>query len=252
MRIFGCLRFGYVRIGSFHPSGEPLKVALIQADVPQDVKMDYGMAYEIVNTHELVTAKALEYKPDLVVWPETAVTTYLFETRTMLSQVKDMIRKSRTDFLIGTPYRDKERIFNSLAAFNGKGDLVGVYDKQRLVPFGEYLPLRPLLSPIFGENQLFAEDYNGDPSPRLLTVGKARIASAICFESTLPYLVRQRVKMGANFIVVVTNDAWFFKTAALYQHIAASRMRAVENGIYVVQAANTGISAIIDPVGKGS
>ncbi len=241
---------GYLRMATYRETGRPMKVAVIQANVPQDVKLDYGLAYDIVSAHETASRKALAQKPDVIIWPETAVTIYLFETRTLLAKVKKLVRESRTCYLIGTPYREKDRIYNSVAAFDRRGEVVGRYDKQRLVPFGEYLPLRPLFYPMLGENPMFAEDYNSNPRPSLLETAGAKAAVAVCFESTLPYLVRNRVRKGADFIVVATNDAWFFRTPALEEHLAASRLRAVENNMYVVQAANTGISAIIDPLGR--
>ncbi len=97
---------------------------------------------------------------------------------------------------------------------------------------------------------LFEKDYNSDQDPKMIDLGIAKVGAVICFESTFPYMVKDKIKKGAQFILVATNDAWFFDSAAPYQHIEAARMRAVENGVYVVQAANTGISAIIDPLGR--
>ena len=245
-----CAGLGYYRISSYRQSGRELSVAVIQPDIAQDVKLDYGLAYEITDTHEIISRKALEEKPDIVIWPETAVTTYLFESNRILPKVKALIRDSHAFYLIGTPYREKSKIYNSLAAFSKNGELIGRYDKQRLVAFGEYLPLRPLFYRMLQENPLFAEDYNSNPDPKVIDLGIVKVGAVICFESTFPYLVRDKVRKGAQFILVVTNDAWFFDTAALYQHIQAARLRAVESNMYVVQAANTGLSAIIDPLGR--
>lgn len=242
--------FGHYRISGDKDPGRPLRVAVIQADIAQDVKLDFGLAYQIVEAHESLSRKALTDKPEVIIWPETAVTTYLFESNRILPQIKKLVRESRSFYLIGTPYREDGRIYNSVVAFSRSGELLGRYDKQRLVPFGEYLPLRPLFYRLFQENPLFAEDYNSNPKPRIIDLGIVRIGVVVCFESTFPYIVRDRVKRGAQFILVTTNDAWFYDTAALYQHLQAARMRAVENKMYVVQAANTGISAIIDPLGR--
>lgn len=242
--------FGYYRISTFRESGKPIEIAVIQANIDQDVKMDFGLAFQIVDTHENMSRKALSQHPDLVIWPETAVTTYLLESNKILPGIRKLVRESGAYYLIGTPYREKDKIYNSVVAFSKAGELIGRYDKQRLVPFGEYLPLRPLFYSLLQENPLFAEDYNGDPRPAIIDIGIAKVGVVICFESTLPYMVRDRVRRGAQFILVATNDAWFFDTAACYQHIQAARLRAVENNMYVVQAANTGISAIIDPLGR--
>ena len=241
---------GYYRINAYRDSGRQIKVAVIQANVAQDVKLDYGLFYDITNIHESMSRMAARERPDIIIWPETAVTTYLFDTRTMLGDVKKLVRETGAIYLIGTPFREKDKIYNSVAAMSKSGDLIGRYDKQRLVPFGEYLPFRPVIYRLLEDNSLFAEDYNSNPDPKVLDLGVAKAGVVICFESTLPYLVKNRVRHGAQFILVATNDAWFFDSAAIYQHLAAAKMRAVENNMYVVQAANTGISAIIDPVGR--
>ncbi len=242
--------FGYYRIHAFKVSGKSVSVAIIQANISQDTKLDYRNALDIVSVQEKLSRKALLSKPDIVIWPETAVTTYLFEENAIHSKIEKLIAGGSAFFMIGTPYRERDKIYNSVVAFSKSGQLIGRYDKQRLVPFGEYLPLRPISYRLLGEDKLFAQDYNSNPKPQLIDLGAVKAGVAICFESTFPYLVRDQVKKGARFILVATNDAWFFDSAALYQHIQASQMRAVENGVYVVQAANTGISAIIDPLGR--
>jgi apolipoprotein N-acyltransferase len=242
--------FGAYRIHAFKVSGKPINVAVIQANIPQDAKLDYRNAFDIVSSQEVLSRIALLSKPDIVIWPETAVTTYLFDVNEIHSKIVNMISGGGAFFLIGTPYRENDKIYNSVVAFSKNGQLIGRYDKQRLVPFGEYLPLRPYSYRILGQAELFAQDYNSNPRPQLIDLGLVKAGVAICFESTFPYLVRDQVKRGAKFILVATNDAWFFDSAALYQHIQAAQMRAVENGVYVVQAANTGISAIIDPLGR--
>jgi apolipoprotein N-acyltransferase len=223
---------------------------VIQPNISQDVKLDFGLAYDIVTIHESLSRAALPGKPQVIIWPETAVTTYLFESTKILGDVKKLVKQSRAYYLIGTPYRERDRIYNSVVAFSRTGEVIARYDKQRLVPFGEYLPMRPLFYQVLQENPLFAEDYSGNPDPKVIDLGIAKVGVVVCFESTFPYLVRDRIKRGAQFILVATNDAWFFDSAALYQHIQAARMRAVENRVYVVQAANTGISAVIDPLGR--
>jgi apolipoprotein N-acyltransferase len=244
------LLFGSYHIGAYKEQGKPIKVAVIQANISQDVKLDFGYSYEIVNMHANLSKMALSERPDVIIWPETAITTYLFETNAMLTDVKKLVKDSKTIYIIGTPLRYRDKIYNSVVAFSKDGSLLGRYDKQRLVPFGEYLPLRPVFYPLLGKNPLFTEDYNGNPKANVVDIGIAKVGVVVCFESTFPYLVKDKVKKGAQFILVATNDAWFFDSSALYQHIQAARMRAVENNMFVVQAANTGISAIIDPVGR--
>ncbi len=242
--------FGSYRIAVFRETGRPISVAVVQANISQDDKLDYREAFEIVDIHEKMSRKAMSSNPDIIIWPETAVTTYLFESEKIYSQIESLAASGASFYLIGTPYRDRNSIYNSIVAFSKKGRINGRYDKQKLVPFGEYLPLRPFFFRLLGEDPLFANDYNSNPNPKIIDMGIVKAGAVICFESTFPHLVRDKVKRGAQFILVATNDAWFFDSAALYQHIQAAQMRAVENKMYVVQAANTGISAIIDPLGR--
>jgi len=244
------LGFGSYRINAFKELGKPIDLAVIQANISQDVKLDYNYAQQIMDAHEIMSRKALSSRPDIIIWPETAVTTYLFESRTMLNKIGRLAAEGNNFYLIGTPYRDKGKIYNSVVALSKRGALIGRYDKQRIIPFGEYLPMRPFFYRLLGDNPLFAEDYNSNPRPGLIDLGIAKVGAVICFESTLPYIVRDKVKRGAQFILVATNDAWFFDSSAPYQHIQAAQVRAVESGMYVVQAANTGVSAIIDPLGR--
>jgi apolipoprotein N-acyltransferase len=242
--------FGQNRINSFKDAGKEIKVAIVQANIPQDAKMDPRNIYKVVDEQVRRSKKALALNPEIIIWPETAVTTYLFDSIRIHHQIVAMVKESRVNFIIGTPYREGEKIYNSIAAFSRNGDYAGRYDKQRLVPFGEYLPFRPLLYPFLKNLSLFEKDYDAGSNPNIIDLGIAKVGAVICFESTFPYLVRDKMNKGAQFILVATNDAWFFNSAALYQHIEAAQMRAVENSVYVVQAANTGISAIIDPLGR--
>lgn len=242
--------FGYYRIAVFRETGRPVSVAVVQANISQDAKLDYREVFKIADIYERMSRKARSSNPDIIIWPETAVTTYLFESEEIYSKIHNLAAEGNSFYLIGTPYRERDKIYNSIVAFSKKGRINGRYDKQRLVPFGEYLPLRPFFFRLLGENPLFANDYNSNPHPKTIDLGTVKAGAVICFESTFPYLVRDKVKRGAQFILVATNDAWFFDSSALYQHIQAAQMRAVENKMYVIQAANTGVSAIIDPVGR--
>jgi len=244
------LSYGTVRLSQDFTRTAKVKVSVIQAAIPQDIKLDPGQVYPIVDLHEILSKKALSDRPQIIIWPETAVTTYLNLASSVQGQIVKLVRQSKAYYLIGVSHTTGSRNYNSVAAFSPDGKVVGRYNKQRPVPFGEYLPIRPLLYPILKGIDLFAEDYHSDPSGNIIDLGIAKVGVVICFESTFPALVRSRVKKGADFIVVATNDSWFGRSAALTQHLQASRMRAIENGVYVVQAANTGISAIIDPAGR--
>ncbi|MFC1767486.1 apolipoprotein N-acyltransferase [Candidatus Margulisiibacteriota bacterium] len=242
--------YGGVRMNRDFKFPNKVKVAVIQAAIPQDIKLDFGQVWAIVDLHKILSLKIVSEKPDIIIWPETAVTTYLNLAPNVQREIEQLVQDSKASYLIGTSHTTGGKNYNSVVAFYPDGKMAGRYNKQRPVPFGEYLPLRFILYPILKGINLLAEDYHSDPSGNIIDLGNVKVGVVICFESTFPHLVRNKVKKGADVIVVVTNDAWFGGSAALAQHLQSSRMRAIENGVYVVQAANTGISAIIDPAGR--
>src|SRR5207253_246013 len=152
-------------------------------------------------------------------------------------------------FLVG--YIDKlgDGPTNSAALINPQGEMISRYDKKHLVPFGEYIPMK---SPLFFADSLTRQVGDFKPGIDFVVspIGGHRIATAICYESIFPDLVRQFVTRGAEMLVVITNDGWFGQSSAPYQHLRMGVVRAVENRRYEVRTANTGISAIIDPYGR--
>ena len=227
-----------------------LKVATIQGNIPQKMKMDYRFNDYVTQVHEDLTRQATLEKPNLIIWPETTVLIYPTLNSVYFSKIKNLAVESRSDLIFGTPYFEQGKIYNSALAISSSGETLNRYDKYQLVPFGEYLPFRPIVYPFLKSYPLFAVDYNTNPKQEVLKITKAKIGTVICFESTFPYLVRDKIKKGADFILVITNDAWFKDSDAAYQHLSFASLRAVENRTYVVQVANTGLSAIIDPCGR--
>jgi apolipoprotein N-acyltransferase len=151
--------------------------------------------------------------------------------------------------LLGYVDRIGENPSNSAALVNPEGKVVSRYDKIRLVPFGEYIPMKELL--------FFAEtftrqvgDFAAGTDPVLSEIGGHLFSTAICYESIFPDFVRRFVANGSELIVVITNDGWFGESSAPFQHLRMGVVRAVENRRYMVRSANTGISAIIDPYGR--
>src|SRR5262249_350016 len=137
---------------------------------------------------------------------------------------------------------------NSAGLLNPQGDQVSRYDKIHLVPFGEYVPLKRLL--FFAESLTRqVGDFASGTNYTISSMNGHKIATAICYESIFPDLVRQFVKNGSELMVVITNDGWFGQSSAPYQHLRMGVLRSVENRRWMVRTANTGISAIIDPYG---
>jgi apolipoprotein N-acyltransferase len=151
---------------------------------------------------------------------------------------------------VGAPRYQGDKYFNSVFAFDDSGKLSGVYDKQRLVAFGEYLPLRFITYPFLAATKMYGSDYFPGKGRGVIELAGQRLGMMVCFESTMPEIARHRINAGATFLLTLTNDAWFGSSFALNQHLQAGILRAVENEVYLVQAANTGISAFIDGVGR--
>lgn len=232
------------------PGKNPLKIAIIQANIPQEWKLDMRYNQKVFGIHEELTRSILQERPDLIIWPETMVLSYVMRNLPFRNKIEILAKRSEAYFVFGTPYKDKNKIYNSIVALSKNGKVLGRYDKKLLVPFGEYLPLRSIFYPILRSTGFFHEDFNSNPHPHLLDLEKLKIGAVICFESTFIRPLKEFSKRGADLLLVVTNDAWFKDSAALEQHINCGVFRAVENRKYFIQVANTGISAVIDPYGR--
>ena len=250
------LYYGYYRleVGDGAEREPIFRAAMIQPNVKQLVKLDFTAKMRVFNKHVRLTRQVISSKPDLVLWPETVVRTYLSRDRVVARELAGLIRDTGSYFIIGFPHHELTKVYNSAYLFSPSGSIVARYDKQKPVPFGEYLPLRSLLYPLlrrFGaRHSIFENGYDFNPDPKLLPVLSRNIGMAICFESTFPYLLRQRVRAGADAIVVITNDAWFGSSSLAFQHFDISVFRAIETGIPLLQVANTGISGVVDSKGR--
>ena len=265
--VFIALYYGMFRIKNIF-TGEKLKVAVVQGNIPQVKKWDPSFRDNILKKYERLTREAAAQNPELVIWPETSVPGFLESEPELMDRVTKLAKEIKTPILVGAPREDlekKDAYYNSAILINEEGGIIGRYDKTHLVPFGEYVPLKFMFA--FVEN--FAPSPIGD-----FTAGKAytvfnffikrtvkneyesrhsikkiKFSSLICFEDIFPDLAREFVKRDANFLVNITNDAWFHKTGAAYQHAESSIFRAVENRVNVIRAANTGVSCFIDQKG---
>lgn len=230
-----------------------LKVAVVQGNISQDIKWVTSFQDKIFKKYKLLTELvALKDEPDLVVWPETSFPDYLVSNEND-GPLKDMAMGIKTPLLAGSIRLEKMRYYNSALLYSDVGKIRGVYDKIHLVPFGEYIPMRRLLP--FVERILPIEDFTAGSRYEIFSVaGSAcrgiKFGVLICFEDIFGEMSRQFVRRGADFLVNMTNDAWFGDTASPYQHMQASVLRAVENRVYVLRAANTGVSCFIDDTGR--
>lgn len=230
------------------------KVCLVQPDIDQSVKWKASWEAKGLNRYIEMSRSAAEgFRPELVVWPEAAVTFYINERPELFHRVLKMVLSYHFMMIFGaTSYemeKDKTVFHNSAYLVSKAGDITDRYDKVRLVPFGEYVPLRrwfPFVRNIVGTE----EDFTPGKVLRPLKSEKGLIGTTICFEGIFPRISRELVRKGAALLVNLTNDAWFGRTSGPYQHLRLSAYRAVEDRIYLVRSTGTGISAIVDPMGE--
>jgi len=187
-----------------------------------------------------------------VVWAETAVPFLLDADPALRARLAEVVPPGGA-LLAGAPRISESdgerRLWNSLAAIDRDGAVVGTYDKHHLVPFGEYTPLRPLLGLV--KLTVGSMDFSAGPGPRTLAglPGLPPVSPLICYEAIFPGQVVSDVARPA-WLLNVTNDAWFGDSTGPYQHFASARLRAVEEGLPLVRAANNGVSAVVDPYGR--
>lgn len=254
--IAAALSYGHYRLKHPpHPDGS-MKVALIQGNIEQFHKWDPAFQDEVFDTYKQLTWKAVKDRPDLIAWPETA-TPFYFQDAARGPELKEFVKATGTYLLTGSPTlqvlgdEDRPRYmeYNSAYLISPAGETSGRYDKMHLVPFGEYVPLAKLL-PFVSKMVSGIGDFGSGKSYTVLDAGKGRFGTAICFEVIFPELVRHFALGGADFLVSITNDAWFGRSAAPYQHFNMAVMRAVENRRALIRIANTGVTGIILPTGE--
>ncbi len=224
-------------------------VRLIQPNAPQHQKWDPLLAPMFFQRSLSLTAEMAEPRPDLIIWPETSVPYLLNRSAGPLAQITEAA--GRAPVVFGIQRRDGARYMNALAVLDREGVVSAVYDKAHLVPFGEYIPAAALTKRL-GITGLADQDgfgFGAGPGLRLLDLpGVGRALPLICYEAIFPHEVAAAPR--GDFLLQITNDAWFGNLTGPQQHLAQTRFRAIELGLPMVRAANTGISAIIDGHGR--
>jgi apolipoprotein N-acyltransferase len=254
--LLGFLIYGYLKISIVDRQiiqNPPLSVGLVQGNIDQSIKWDESFQKETLKIYERLSFKVAQGKPDLIIWPETATPFFFQDAKEYQPFVLDIPKKTNAFLLFGAPsykvQKGKVNHYNSAYLVSPQGELVGKYDKIHLVPFGEYVPMQDLLFFIgsLGEG---IGDFKSGREISNFSLPQGKFGVLICFEIIFPDLCRRFVKEGANFLVTITNDAWFGRTSAPYQQFSTAAFRAVENRVFVARAANTGITGFIDPKGK--
>jgi apolipoprotein N-acyltransferase len=267
--IAATLGYGSFRLNNVF-TGERLKVSVVQGNIPQVEKWDERFVEKIMQRYSSLTMLSAAQNPDLIIWPETSVPGFIENENILLDWVSGLVKGADAPLLVGAPRYDKvdgrELYYNSAFLFPKNGSSAAHYDKMHLVPFGEYVPLaklfffvnrfapRPIGDFVGGKEftvlrfPIVRAAREEDSSWRLMK--RVGFGCLICFEDIFPDLARGLAKNNAGFIVNMTNDAWFGRSSAAYQHAQASVFRAVENRINVIRAANTGLSCFIDQKGR--
>lgn len=235
-------------------SPKKINIGVIQGNIDQNQKWEPAFQATTVKIYEHLSRQAIKNHPELLIWPETALPFYFQEKSPWQEQVLTLARDLKTPILTGSPAYETRaegiKYFNRAYLINEQGKITGYYDKVHLVPFGEYIPLRKWL-PFLSAIAVTVGDFSsGKEIMPLSLTGHYSFGVLICFESIFPELSRELVQKQAHFLVNITNDAWFGRTSAPYQHLAMLVLRAVENRRAIARAANTGFSAFIEPTGK--
>ncbi|HZE12906.1 MAG TPA: apolipoprotein N-acyltransferase, partial [Chthoniobacterales bacterium] len=252
--IVGVMTFG-LHCLKIHRETQPLNVALVQPNIPREEKFTVEFANKTFHLFTRLSRPALDasQKPDLLVWPESAMPGPVLGDELSHRFVMDFSASAKTDLMLGTIDQDEERAYNAALLVSEAGAHLQIYRKVHLVPFGEYVPGRhtiPLLARVVGDQVPDDFAFGKEFTVFKLTGDKAKVAPLICFEDTIGDLARQFVLAGANLLVNVTNDGWFLRSAGSRQHLANAVFRCVETRLPMVRAANTGVTCFINEFGN--
>jgi apolipoprotein N-acyltransferase len=252
----GVLIYGFNRsrqVDKILQNAAQIEVSLIQGKIDQSIKWNDSFQKETINIYEQLSMQNAPAMGSLIVWPETALPFNYQDINQLQKQVRDISLKTKCWFIFGSTSYEKSKddvdYYNSAYLLSPEGEIKGKYNKVHLVPYGEYVPLREVF-PFIKKLTAGMGDFSTGTGYYPLTVDNRKVGILICYEGILPFAARIYKKEGAELLVNITNDAWFGATSAPFQHFSMSVFRAVETRLYLIRAANTGISAIVNPKGE--
>lgn len=227
------------------PEGRPLRVSLVQGNISQDLKWQPGMLEPTVELYQQLSRA--HWGSDLIVWPETAMPMYYLQALPYLDALGEEAQAHGSELLVGLIYMDpaSDSYYNSMVSVGGEGGGHQVYHKRHLVPFTEYLPMKSALAGVVDILGVPMSDFSAGPveQPPFAVAGQ-QVGMSICYEDAFG---EEMIRMlpQATLLVNVSNDAWFGRSVAPFQHLQIARMRALETGRPLLRATNTGVSALI-------
>ena len=248
--VAGSLTFGLLRLREVpaKDAASERTVAILQGNILQDMKWTDEWRIKTIRTYCSLTLSGGR-NVDLVIWPETALP-FVYEEEPRVAKVITALPGALSNTLLfGTVSKDdRGRLYNAAFVAGKSGDVVGTYRKTHLVPFGEFTPLSTIF-PFIEKLSVAVGNFFPGTSTKPVATDAGKLGVLICYEGIFPSITNESARSGAEVFINITNDAWFGRTSAPYQHLAFYVFRAVETDRYVLRAANTGVSAIIDPRG---
>ncbi len=249
-----CFTYGKLMLRASHltPRTSELKVGIVQGNVDLEEKWSEILHEKVLDTHIRLTEEVAKEEPELIVWSETATASCLKHEEGDLAKLSNLAKKLKSHLLIGSlDLATQGDYYNSAFLISPQGNIAYQYNKVHLVPFGEVIPLRrqiPLLARLV--EGMGGGGFRAGEELTIFDIDGKRFGVLICYEGLFDNLVRKFVKKGADFMINITNDAWYERTSAPYQHFSFSIFRAIENRVPIVRAANTGVSGFIDSYGR--
>jgi apolipoprotein N-acyltransferase len=248
-----------LRGASLIHGGSPVRVAVLQGNILQDQKWDPAMAGPIMRRYIDMSREAIGRGAQFIVWPESATPLPYDRDVARGDAIRRLAREAQVTLLIGSdqiePVRPvdqgkpQDRLYNAAYLIRPDGGTAAIYRKIHLVPFGEFVPFKRILF-FVGPIVEAVSDFTPGSDALLLPVAGHRASTAICYEVIFAGLMRDFVEHGSELLTTITNDAWYGRSSAAYQHWQQASMRSIEEGRYLARAANTGISGFVDPYGR--
>ncbi len=247
---------GYYEISNLDLKNEKCKIAIAQGNIPQELKWEKTYLDTTFQIYEKLSEDAVAQKADLVVWPESSVPGYLIKYHSLFKKVHKISTEIKKPIFVGFPDFEfapktiqRYKYYNSATMIHPSGIYDTPYYKNYLVPVGERMPLLKVF-PFLWKLNFGQANFEYGKKARFYTVDGFKYSPLICFEIAFPDLTSRIANNNADFIVNLTNDAWFKRSVGTYQHAEMVKYRAIETRMMIYRAANTGISEIVSPSGE--